>query len=228
MEEIDFNLLDDATMADPFPNQAWKIFRCCSKLDRKQQKKLDQLLQLEPGNLGCRLALLSLYSRDQWKNSNNRARFCELLGWFIEHYPTSFITAITGCDDFEHKDFLRLRRKWLKQVRVNDGNLIVLEHAARFCAQQDEARAENLLKHGEQIDTSPYWSFQLLKLYIKKFDSARTKKIAKENALRSWDEFVRRAAKDGVPDSISCAEIEKIQKVLRVEFASLEVFPSRP
>lgn len=209
--------MDSETVADPLPNRSWKQFRACAKLNTKQTKLIEEKLDSDPFNLGYRVALLSSYAHNKDKSVWHRERFCEILGWFIENYPSSFLTRMAGIDDFDVQDFRKLKRKWMRQVRLNDGNLDVLRNAARFCANYDTKCAEKLLNHGKLIDSSPLWPFELLKLYVAKFGREQTRNTAYKKAISEWTIFVNRTHEFGLPDSISHAEIMKIQTSLRKE-----------
>lgn len=219
--ELDLEALERLTEPDLDNKTGFNVFRTVHNFNARQTASLERRQQINPENLGYKVALLGIYQFKYWKEkkAEERAKLVDLLCWFIENYPTYSLTSHASINDYDISDFRKIKRAWLKQVRLNPENSKVVYSAAYFCREQDINAAEKLLLQGKHLDDSCLWSFALLELYVKRLGNPRMKKSALEKALQEWPELVARLERGGkvYPAFTSLATILKMQKRINEE-----------
>lgn len=219
--ELDLVALERLTDPDLDNKIGFNVFRKVQNFNTIQSASLEKRQSANPDNLGYKVALLGIYQFKYWKENEaeERAKLVELLCWFIETYPSCLLTSHSGINDYEFGDFRKIKRAWLKQVRLNPENSKIVYAAAHFCRNQDMNAAEQLLLQGKSLDDSCLWSFTLLDLYVRKLENSRTKNSALKKALQEWPELVARFERGGriYPPGTSLVTMLKMQKRINEE-----------
>ncbi len=130
-------------MADEVRN-AWKGIRT----PPAEALKLEEQLTENCLDLEIRCKLLGYYSSNRFTDPKGLQKFHEHLLFTIRTFPENKIS----CTRYTHIDrtidgdtaYQNAKQAWLEQVRNNDGNAIILTHAAEFFAREEQSVADEL------------------------------------------------------------------------------------
>ncbi len=156
-----------------------QCFRFGSKLRANQAKRFEQRLDDNSSDLEARVVLLGFYRRNYSKGRQNSQRYVNMLGWFIDNFPTSFLLEISEYNQYD-SNFRSLQRKWLKQTRIHSKDVNVLKNAAHFCSHFNPRRSEKIWLRAVEVGDNAEWRYQLTRLYL---HMARSRKSSQRMIL---------------------------------------------
>lgn len=116
-------------------------------MDKKSVAQLTKELEHNPENERVRQLLLRHYD-----NPGSMEKYYELLNWFIDNTPKNPIHDEVGIGLIKTDAYRRSKRHWLRQLKENPDDVIVLQHIAAFCTLCDQKDSIKFLKRARRIE----------------------------------------------------------------------------
>jgi hypothetical protein len=124
----------------------YKLVMHGRELDAGEVKELKQALAGHPDDLRIRLLLLGYYRR----NTKSVSYFNQLI-WLIDNHPRHDIHKLVASGK-NHSEFLKAKRHWLRLVRSNPDDTVILRNAAHFCRNLNPESSMKFLKQALEVN----------------------------------------------------------------------------
>jgi hypothetical protein len=174
-------------------------------------RTLKQQLELNTQELRTRFFLLCFYKEHHHNGASYRGRYVELLCWFIDHFPRSFVVASSDYN-YAGTNFQRLKSRWLKQVRLFPKDVIILNNAANFLYVCADKYSEKFWARAEQIQPrNIIWPFNLTRIYKTSVGDGKSKRdrAISRKALVCWNKVLMLSRKHSNHSRVSARIIEE-------------------
>ena len=148
-----------------------ELMREGASLSAAEVEALEAQLQDDPLNMSVRTKLLGYYSDiSHDREPSLRARLRALVLWLIHNEPKSAVLQELGREFSPYEDpdgYVEGKGAFLAHLEKEPNDLILLEHTADFLSLQDRPLAIELLKRGQDLDSSnPKWALELAFKYF--------------------------------------------------------------
>ncbi|HEY9730847.1 MAG TPA: hypothetical protein V6C89_02980 [Drouetiella sp.] len=201
-QKIDFALtdLDQISLDDPNPTaKTMTLFKYGRQMEQAQFEVYQSLLSEKESIKSALCVLLLGYCYEQSTGDSVSpdllTSYTDLLEWFIEHHPCSFIIWRATYPSVD-ENFERLRTAWLRQCHSEQSNVFIWNNGAHFCARAGaDDLAEVFWKRAKELDPSAIWAYELACIYKYRIESVTSmvdKQLLAKQALSEIKDMINR------------------------------------
>ena len=163
------------------------------KLNAKQAATLEEESQQNPDDIVIRTKLLGYYFTKLYEGQSTKTLRQSHVLWLIENAPESEVLAVPEGSlnkILEPDAYSKGKESWLKQLKDQPNNLMILKNSANFFLQQDRELAKQSIEKAKAVDSeNPTWPAKLGQIYQLDMlsSSGKSKVEAAGNALEQLE-----------------------------------------